>query len=77
MSAEPLLEMEKGAGMIEFRDYSSVLGRVLGLIKEHRVRLIAGLVLVIGGIFIGVAPFMSRAIWIVLLSPVGADHRFG
>jgi len=56
--------------MIKFRGYSSVLGRILGLIKEHRVRLIAGLVLVIGGIFIGVAPFMSRAIWIVLLSPL-------
>lgn len=56
--------------MIEIRDYSSILGRILSFIKEYRVRLIAGLVLVIGGVLIGVAPLTSRAIWIVSLTPM-------
>ena len=56
--------------MIEIRDYSSILGRILSFIKEYRVRLIAGLLLVIGGVLIGVAPLTSRAIWIVSLTPM-------
>jgi hypothetical protein len=56
--------------MIEIRDYSSVVSRRLGFIKKHQVRLSAGLVVVIGAIFIGVSPFMSRVIWIVSLTPL-------
>jgi hypothetical protein len=56
--------------MIEIRNYSSILSRGLGFIKKHRVRLSAGLVVVIGAIFIGVSPFTSRVIWIVSLSPL-------
>ena len=61
--------------MVEIRIYSSILDRGLHFIKKHRVRLSAGLVLVIGAVFIGVAPFISRVIWIVSLSPlvVGAS----
>jgi len=55
---------------MEIRDYSSMLGRTLSFIKEYRVRLIAGLLLVIGGVLIGVAPLISRAIWIVSLTPM-------
>ena len=56
--------------MIEVRDYSSVLDRGLSFIKNHKVRLSAGFVIVIGAVFIGVAPFMSRVIWTVSLSPL-------
>jgi len=56
--------------MIEIRDYSSILGRILSFIKEYRVRLIAGLLLVIGTVLIGVAPLTSRAIWVVSLTPI-------
>ena len=56
--------------MIEVRTYSFVLDRGLGFIKKHRVRLSAGLVIVIGAVFIGVSPFMNRVIWIVSVTPL-------
>lgn len=56
--------------MVEIRVYRSILDRGLHFIKKHRLRLSAGLVIVIGAVFIGVAPFMSRAIWIVSLTPL-------
>jgi len=56
--------------MMEIRDYSSMLGHTLSFIKEYRVRLIAGLLLVIGGVLVGVVPLTSRAIWIVSLTPM-------
>jgi len=39
-------------------------------VLEHRVRLSAGLVVVACAVFIGVAPFTYRAIWIVCVAPV-------
>jgi len=56
--------------MVEIRDYTSVLGRIRSFLKEHGVRLSAGLLLVIGGVLIGIAPLTSRAIWLVSLSPL-------
>jgi len=56
--------------MVEVHDYLSVLGRILSFVKKHKVRVIAGLLLVIGGVLIGIAPTMSRAIWLVSLSPL-------
>jgi len=56
--------------MIEIRDCSSILRSCLGFIKKHRVRLAAGLVVVLGVVFIGVSPFMSRVIWIVSVTPL-------
>ena len=56
--------------MIEIRNYSSVLSRSLGFIREHKVRLSAGLVVVLGVVFIGVSPFMNRVIWIASVTPL-------
>lgn len=45
-------------------------GRVRGFLREHGVRLVAGLVLLVGGIFIGLGAHSHLFLWLVLLGPL-------